>query len=311
MITKVKTNNTDEWLALSHKYIGGSDCAALIGMNPFSSPYAVWAEKTDLIAPFEGNLATDVGTFLEPFVAKKWMEETGKKVHNDNLSFLNDEYPWAIANIDRKVEGENAGLELKTCSELRMKEFHGDEYPANYYAQCVHYLAVTGYDKWYLGVLVGNRHFLTYEIERNEEEIASLMEAEKEFWYKHVVPKVAPPVDGSFATTDAISEIYTFDGGDTVDLSRYEGTFQQRKSVDTHIRSLKEEKDRLENQIKVLMGNSPKATCGLFTVSWKNQKTSGLDREAIKRDYPDIDFSKYATESRVFRITEKKSKKGD
>ena len=134
-----------------------------------------------------------------------------------------------------------------------------------------------------------------------------------DFWYeyKHVVPKVAPPVDGSFATTDAISEIYTFDGGDTVDLSRYEGTFQQRKSVDTHIRSLKEEKDRLENQIKVLMGNSPKATCGLFTVSWKNQKTSGLDREAIKRDYPDIDFSKYATESRVFRITEKKSKKGD
>ena len=311
MITKVKTKDRDEWLALRHKYIGGSDCAALIGMNPFSSPYAVWAEKTDLIEPFKGNLATDVGTFLEPFIAQKWMEETGKKVHNDTLSFLNDQYPWAIANIDRKVEGESAGLELKSCSELRMKEFHGDEYPANYYAQCVHYLGVTGYQKWYLGVLVGNRHFLTYEIDRDEEEIASLMKAEEEFWNKYVIPKVAPPVDGSYATTDAINEIFSTEGGGLIDLSRYEGTFQQRKNVDAHIRSLKEEKDRLENQIKVLMGDNEKATCGLFTVNWKTQRTSGLDRDAIRRDYPDIDFSKYATESRVFRITEKKSKKED
>lgn len=311
MIKKITTHSEEEWLALRHKYIGGSDCAALIGMNPFSSPYAVWAEKTDLIEPFKGNLATDVGTFLEPFVSKKWSEETGKKVRNIKQSIVNDKYPWAIANIDRDVVGEEAGLELKTCSELRMKEFHDGEYPANYYAQCVHYMAVTGYKKWYLGVLVGNRHFLTFEIERDEDEINSLMKAEEEFWYKHVVPKVAPPVDGSFATSEAISEIFTSDDGDTVDLSRYEGTLQQRKNVDEHIKSLREEKDRLENQIKMLMGDSPKATCGSFTITWKKQRSSGLDREAIRRDYPGIDLSKYATESRVFRITEKKSKKGD
>ena len=311
MIKKVTTHSEEEWLALRHQYIGGSDCAALIGMNPFSSPFAVWAEKTDMVEPFKGNLATELGTFLEPFIAKKWSDETGKKVRNIRQSILNDKYPWAIANIDRDVVGESAGLELKSCSELRMKEFHGGEYPANYYAQCVHYLAVTGYQKWYLGVLVGNRHFLTFEIERDEDEIASLMKAEEEFWNKYVIPKVAPPVDGSYATTDAINEIFSTEGGGLVDLSRYEGTLQQRKNVDAHIKSLREEKDRLENQIKMLMGDNEKATCGSFTISWKTQKTSGLDREAIRRDYPDINFSKYATESRVFRITEKKSKKED
>nr|MBQ4457653.1 YqaJ viral recombinase family protein [Clostridia bacterium] len=311
MIKKVTTHSEEEWLALRHQYIGGSDCAALISMNPFSSPFAVWAEKTDMVEPFKGNLATELGTFLEPFIAKKWSDETGKKVRNIRQSILNDKYPWAIANIDRDVVGESAGLELKSCSELRMKEFHGGEYPANYYAQCVHYLAVTGYQKWYLGVLVGNRHFLTFEIERDEDEIASLMKAEEEFWNKYVVPKVAPPVDGSYATTDAINEIFSMEGGGLIDLSRYEGTLQQRKNVDAHIKSLREEKDRLENQIKMLMGDNEKATCGSFTISWKTQKTSGLDREAIRRDYPDINFSKYATESRVFRITEKKSKKED
>ena len=311
MIKKVTTHSEEEWLALRHQYIGGSDCAALIGMNPFSSPFAVWAEKTDMVEPFKGNLATELGTFLEPFIAKKWSDETGKKVRNIRQSILNDKYPWAIANIDRDVVGESAGLELKSCSELRMKEFHGGEYPANYYAQCVHYLAVTGYQKWYLGVLVGNRYFLTFEIERDEDEIASLMKAEEEFWNKYVIPKVAPPVDGSYATTDAINEIFSTEGGGLIDLSRYEGTLQQRKNVDAHIKSLREEKDRLENQIKMLMGDNEKATCGSFTISWKTQKTSGLDREAIRRDYPDINFSKYATESRVFRITEKKSKKED
>lgn len=308
MIQKIKTNSHEEWLALRHKYIGGSDCAAIVGMNKFSSPYAVWAEKTDMVEPFAGNLATDVGTFLEPFVARKWSEETGKKVHNDNLSFVNDQYPWAIANIDRKVDGESAGLECKTCSELRMKEFKGGEYPENYYAQCMHYLAVTGYQKWYLAVLVGNRQFLTFEIERNEEEIKALMDAEKDFWERYVVPVVKPPIDGSYATSNAINEMFSISTEDEADLHSIEGTFQQRKNVDQRMKSLKEEKDALDNRIKVMMGNCSKGICGNFSVSWKEQKTAGLDREAIKRDYPNIDFDKYATRSRIFRVTEKKSK---
>ena len=309
MITKVKTSSKEERLALRHKYIGGSDCAAIVGMNPYSSKYSLWAEKTDLVEPFKGNLATEVGTFLEPFVAKKWSEETGKKVHNDKLSFLNDQYPWAIANIDRKVEGENSGLEIKTCSELRTKEFANGEYPENYYAQCMHYLAVTGYQKWYLAVLVGNRQLLTYEIERNEDEIKALMDAEEEFWNKYVVPKVAPPVDGTNSTSKTIKEVFKTNIDGDVDLHDYEGTFQQRKLVMQRISSLEEEKTALENKLKTLMGNRSRGVCGAFTATWKVQGTGGLDREAIKKDYPTIDFSKYATKARIFRVTEKKTKK--
>ena len=32
------------------------------------------------------------------------------------------------------------------------------EYPGNYYCQCMHYLAVTGKQRWYLAVLIGNAH---------------------------------------------------------------------------------------------------------------------------------------------------------
>jgi predicted phage-related endonuclease len=38
MITKKSTANHDEWLALRHKYIGGSDAAAVVGLNAWVSP---------------------------------------------------------------------------------------------------------------------------------------------------------------------------------------------------------------------------------------------------------------------------------
>lgn len=36
----------EKWLEERRKGIGGSDAAALVGMNSYSTPYMVWADKT-------------------------------------------------------------------------------------------------------------------------------------------------------------------------------------------------------------------------------------------------------------------------
>ena len=51
-ITKVKTANHEEWLKLRSQYIGGSDAAAVVGLNAYASPYSLWAEKTGKIPGF-------------------------------------------------------------------------------------------------------------------------------------------------------------------------------------------------------------------------------------------------------------------
>lgn len=280
----------------------------MVGMNPYVSQFSLWAEKTGKAPDFEGNLATEVGTYLEEFVAKKFEEETGKTVRRCNLSLVNDSYPFAIANVDRLVVGEDAGLEIKTTSELNMKKFRGGEYPENYYVQCCHYLAVTGKARWYLAVLIGNRDFRVFTIDRDESEIQALMDAEKDFWDRYVATGKTPPVDGHSATSDAIKQLFPDDQGDSADLFGLGSVFEQRKAINDHIKGLKAELDGLDNQIKILMGNHSTGTCGRFTVSWKLQNTAGLDREKIKADYPGIDFANYATQSRVFRVTEKKQK---
>lgn len=299
----------EEWLKIRKGYIGGSDAGAIIGLNPYNSAFSVWAEKTGSVPEFEGNISTRVGTYLEDLVAKLFMEETGKQVQRMNFTLVNPDYPWACANIDREVIGEDAVLEIKTTTSFgAIKKFRSGEYPEQWYGQMVHYLAVTGAKKAYLAALENNRELRVFELERDEEEIKALMDAEREFWNTYVLPKKTPPVDGHSATSEAIKKIFSEEAGDSIDLSGFLDVFQQRKAVNEQIKNLKTELDGLDNRVKVAMGSMAKGTCGRFSVSWKLQNTSGLDRDKIKADFPEIDFSKYASQSRVFRVTEKKEK---
>lgn len=299
----------EEWLKIRKGYIGGSDAGAIIGLNPYNSAFSVWAEKTGQTPEFEGNISTRVGTYLEDLVAKLFMEETGKQVQRMNFTIVNADYPWACANIDREVIGEDAVLEIKTTTSFgAIKKFRSGEYPEQWYGQMVHYLAVTGAKKAYLAALENNRELRVFELERDEEEVKALMDAEREFWNTYVLPKKTPPVDGHSATSEAIKKIFSEEAGDSIDLSGFLDVFQQRKAVNEQIKNLKAELDGLDNRVKVAMGSMAKGTCGRFSVSWKLQNTSGLDRDKIKADFPEIDFSKYASQSRVFRVTEKKEK---
>ena len=55
-----------------------------------------------------------------------------------------------VANIDRRVVGENAVLECKTANQFLAKEWEGEEIPASYLVQVQHYLEVTGAEKGYI-----------------------------------------------------------------------------------------------------------------------------------------------------------------
>lgn len=304
-ITKVKTENHEEWLKLRSQYIGGSDAAAVIGLNQFSSPYALWAEKTGKVPAFEGNLATEVGTYLEEFVAKKFEEETGKKVRKANLSFLNSDYPWAIANIDREIVGENSGLEIKTTSELNLKKFKGGEYPANYYAQMTHYLAVTGKQRWYLAVLIGNREFKTFALDRDEAEINALMTAEAEFW-EMVKSNTPPPVDGTHATTEAIKTIYSESTSGVADLVMFRSDLDRYMALSKQIKDLELLKEEAANRVKSFLGESGRGECDKYRVSWSSATRRSFDTKRFVEDHRDLDLSRYykETSTRTFRVTE-------
>ena len=307
MITKKSTANHEEWKALRHNYIGGSDAAAVLGMNAWVSPMALWMEKTGRLSGFDGNLATEVGTYLEEFVAQKFATETGKKVRKCNLSWFNDQYPWAIANIDREIVGEDAGLEIKTTSELNMRKFKGGEFPENYYCQCVHYLAVTGKSNWYLAVLIGNREFKWFTIERDEDEINALMEAESAFW-KYVKTNTPPPADCHPKTGDALLDLYPDSIDDAIGIGAFERDLDNYFRLKEQLKSIEMTIDGVENRIKAHLGECARGEGEKYKVSWKTQYRQTFDSKKFIADHPGMDVSKYykQSSSRPFKVTQKK-----
>ena len=304
MITKQATANHEEWKALRHKYIGGSDAAAVVGMNAYVSPLALWAEKTGRLPGFEGNLATEVGTYMEEFVAQKFAEVTGKKVRKCNLSWFNSDYPWAIANIDREIVGENAGLEIKTTSELNTKRFKGGEFPENYYCQCMHYLAVTGKQTWYLAVLIGNREFKWFAIDRDEAEIKALMDAEKDF--KQLIDSDTPPAaDGHPKTGEALAALYPNSNYDAIGIGGFERDLDRYFALKAQAKELDEQISEIENRIKTHLGEYERGEGEKYRISWKTQSRTIFDYRKLITDNPNMDLSGYFkhSKSRPFKVT--------
>ena len=312
MILRKKIESREEWLAERKKSIGGSEAGSVIGMNPYCSAYTLWAEKTGRIPEFEGNLTTTVGAYLEDLVAHLFEEETGKKVRRENYILYNEKYPFAHATIDRRVIGEDAVLEIKTTNSVPiMRAIRGSQdFPEAYLCQCYHYLAVTECKVCYLAVLINCRELKIYALERDEDEIAALMQAEKEFWTEYVEKNVPPAPDGSDSTADTISALYPDSDGSECDLTAYEQWLEERMILDHQINDLKKLKEEADNRVKDYMMASERGESPHYKVTWKEQTRSTFDHKAFHADHPEIDLDEYykATKSRVFKVTMKKEK---
>ena len=306
-LKKISTKDMahEEWLEHRRHSIGGSDASAIIGMNKYSSAYTVWADKLGKIPPIEDNEAMRLGRDLEEYVAKRFTEATGKKVRRENNILINPEYPFAHANVDRMIVGEDAGFEAKTTSALNTKKFKNGEYPENYYVQCVHYLAVTGCERWYLGVLVLGVGFKHFVIERDEEEIKALMKSEADFW-EYVKSGEAPPADGSDSTSETLRSIYPESNGETVSLMAYESDLKQYMTLSSLLDDVKKQKDEVANRIKAFMGEAGKGESDNFRVSWSSSVRTTFDHKKYAQDNPNLILEKYykSTPTRTFKVSE-------
>lgn len=292
LILSVKdAEDHEKWLEARALGIGGSDAAVIMGMNPYKSPYQLWMEKTGQVEPpdLSDNQYVYWGTKNEANIADWFQEETGKKVKR--LGTLRSrEYPFMLANVDRTVVGENAGLEIKTAGVSQYRKWKDDEIPDAYYCQCLHYMAVTGADYWYIAVLLGGNEAKWKRIERNEEDIQHLIMAETDFW-KLVETRTPPPVDGSDSCAAALSAQYK--GGDPnysiilpPDIDGVIASLEDDKAI---MDALKKQITEKENRLKALLGNAEEGTTDHYRVLWKTQAgRSSVPLAKIKKQAPDI-----------------------
>ncbi len=308
ILANTKNMPRGEWLAWRKKGIGGSDAGAICGFNPYRSAIQVFADKIGEDISEVDNEAVRVGHDLEDYVARRFMEATGKKVHRRNALMQHDEYDFMLANVDRMVVGENALLECKTANAYAADKWTDGKCPESYEVQCHHYMAVTGAEKVYLACLIMGIDFVVVEIERNETVIEDLIKLERDFWENYVLKKQMPPPDGSKASDDAIKEIYTAVREGVIELPDCKKKLERIDELDDLIDEKSVEREKLKQEIKVEMNEFETAFIGDRKVTWKLQKGRiTVDSKRLKAEKPDIyeEYSKAGSPVRVFRLSKK------
>lgn len=248
----------EHWLAERRKGIGSSDAAAILGVHPYKSAYAVWAEKTGLIVEDSEQIGEAAlwGNVLEPVIAEQYSLRTGRILKDYGRHFIqrNPTYPFALATIDREIQPlDERGpgiLEIKTVG-LRLAHLWEDEAPVYYQVQLQHQFLVTTLRWGSFAPLIGGQQLLPWPDEYpNERFLQILAEKEEEFWDR-VKRRVPPPADGSESTRKTLNELYPKDSGTQVVLPGTAVEWDtELTQVKTQIKSLETRKTELENLFK-------------------------------------------------------------
>lgn len=305
-IVNASSISREEWLAWRRTGIGGSDAAAVIGLNPFRSRIEVYADKMGMMPEKEDTESMRLGRDLEDYVAQRFCEATGKKVRRNNFMWCHDEHRCMIADVDREIIGENAGLECKTTQAWGGKVIMKGEIPLTYYVQCMHYMATMGYDRVYLAVLIFGKGFFHFTIERDEDEIAALVAAETAFWRDHVEAGISPDPDGSQSAEQAVDAIWG-NRAQEDELLMFDFSDDMRELCDLAAaeKEIKRRKDAIKQRLQAALGEHMVGSSDRYVITWRPQERSSIDSRRLYRERPDI-YREYLTTSstRIFKIKE-------
>lgn len=287
-------------------YLGGTDAAGVLSMSRWTTPLKIWAEKTGNIEieDISEKLQVKLGNKLEATVAELFVEETGKELQRRNETIYHPTYKFLAANIDRKIVGERAGFEAKTTGSYSYRDWEGKEIPQEYILQCIHYLAVTGWDKWYIACLIGNQKFVWKEVKRDEKVINDLIKKEVHFWREFVEKKVMP-MQITANDEDTLSKLFpqATEGAVTELDDKANAVCESLDSLKADSKVLEKEIEEQENTLRALLKENETGKSNNWVVSWRNQLDRRVNLIALKEEQQEI-YNQYLVEKnkRVLRI---------
>jgi putative phage-type endonuclease len=185
-------------------YVGGSDIASILGVNPYRSGLDCWLDKVDPASrPDSDNAATRRGKRMEPVILEWAREDYGLVVEHRNRRFRDPLTPFFASEIDAEtsVDGEPVNVEVKTVHPFLSKEWGAEEsdgLPLHYLAQTQWGLSVTGRRLCVVYAGVGDE-LRRYFVERDDALIDLMRHEAESFWRGYVETRLRPDIDPNHA----------------------------------------------------------------------------------------------------------------
>jgi predicted phage-related endonuclease len=243
--------------------VGASDAPIICNVSRYLSPFSLYHVKVGALEierdQPEENEYLYWGKALEPVIIQRFEADTGfiVAVEPPWTSHLDTDDPRLAATLDAVCYDEPTEqwvpLEVKNVSAFFADEWK-DEAPIFYQIQCQHQMMVTGAPVAYLCALLGGNRFRWTRIERSDEFISVMREAELAF-LGFVEARTPPPVDGSAHTKAVLAKLYPRDTGETVALPAEAIEWDvTREAAKAEIKVLEAAVDFAENRLKAAIG---------------------------------------------------------
>lgn len=186
--------------------LGGSDCAAALGLSKRKTALRLYLEKRgEASDEIEETEEIWWGRMLEPVVRQKYAERTGRTVLLPKDTLRHAEHDFMLANIDG-FTNDGRGYEGKTAiMSTGWGEEGTDQIPIDYLMQTHHYLVVTEFPVFDVTTLIGRR-FAFYEIPADPEMAAMIIEGEGDFM-RRVREGDPPPLDYKHRTAPEVIKL--------------------------------------------------------------------------------------------------------
>lgn len=301
-----------DWLEARRSGIGGSDAAAVCGLDPYRSAFELFLDKTRVFVDDDrAGEAADWGNLLEPVIAGEVARREGLSVVEVGWMLAHPDRAWMLADLDRAIiddPTDPGGLEIKSTSPFRAHAWR-DGIPVAVMCQVQHYLAVTGL-RWFLvAVLIGGQRLVIHRVVRDDELIGSLLDIEARFW-QSVQDRTPPAPDGSQATSDLLARLYEVDADDvrTVDRADIEPHLAALAQARARQDAAEADRRQAENEIKVQMGGAALLSDldGQPIARWPAVQSQRIDVERLRADHPALaDEYLKTTTSRRFTIVKR------
>lgn len=289
---RIITQNTPAWIEARRAGIGGSDAAAVLGLSRFSSPLNVFISKTepDLDEPIDSPRMA-AGRFYEDATALRFEAETGLRVQRVPYILKCKCHPWMLGNLDRRIVGLDAGVEIKfSTSPWAARDWADNAAPIEYQIQCHHYMIVTGWRLWYLFAFVAGVGWELRTIKWDDDIARQIIDGEMAFWQNHVLPKIPPIVDGSNASTELLKRLYPDAGSSIIELrgDEWNPLIDERDRLKAELKEKETRLSEIENRLKQEIGENSGAKTDQYLVHWKQIQSSRLDTKSLEATHPDI-----------------------
>lgn len=286
-------------------YLGGADIAAILGVSPYRTRLDLYLDKVEGSQPVTDPAKQKIlerGKRLEPYVLDMLSAEHGVQIVARNNRYLHPDYSFIAAEIDAETsDGRN--VEAKTASDFYSRRMWGeagtDEIPVYYTAQCMHGMMVRPAPSTLLPVMLGIDDFRVYNVERDDQLIEEIRQAEVDFW--GMIQRREPP-----APTTESDLLRLFPAHDTEMVQASDEVFrkyQKLKDLLKRQKMLESDIEDLQLELKMVMQDAGALKFGAnMLATWRKQDTKRFDIDSFRTKYPAL-AERYTktTSSRVFR----------